>query len=406
MLLSCSLSGQYRTQPLSDDVHTIQVEANGNWGTNPVVKLNSNESINISFDRLGDNSYKRLRYKIYHCDVQWQKSKEISEIDYLDGFNDNLVEDYSNSLNTTIDYTHFNLSIPNSDISLKLSGNYVVQFYEEEVPQQILLNACFSVLDDKVKISGQVSPITDIDANKAHQQLSFTINHNLNLRNSLEEIKVIVRQNDRLDTQRNITKPSFNGNGILQYEHIRDLIFEAGNEYRRFESSSYRYNGLNVGHIEYSRPYYIMNILPDKIRANSSYSYDQDQNGRYAIRNTETGNEDAQADYFIINFTLQAPRPLPQDIYINGNFTYNTYNDKYKMQYDTQQGAYFISLLLKQGLYNYQYLTKSGNTYSTATIEGNYYEAENEYIVSIYYHPSGQRYDSFIGQSNFYSRRK
>ena len=135
----------FRTMALSPDIYTIQVNLNDDSNRRPVMNLNSEEYVHIDFDRISDNSSNRLRYKIIHCDAEWKPSRDISEIDYLDGFNDNLIDDYAISLNTTVNYTHFGLDIPNRDVTFKISGNYVVQVYEEDDEDNILLNACFSV---------------------------------------------------------------------------------------------------------------------------------------------------------------------------------------------------------------------------------------------------------------------
>lgn len=397
----------YHTQPISTEMHTIQVNRNGDWSQLPVVGLNSSDYINISFDRISDNSFNRLRYRVIHCDAYWKPSRELSEIDYLNGFNDNPIDDYSPSINTTIEYTHFNLEIPNKDINLKLSGNYVVEIYEDGIPDETLLTACFSVVDTQVSIGATVSSNTDIDTNRSHQQLSFTILHqNLNIRDPFTDLKVFAWQNNRLDTERQQIKPTYVNTGKLIYEHNRNLIFEAGNEYRRFETASHRYNGMNVEHIEYKRPTYTMFLVTDKVRANRGYSYDQDQDGKFIIRSNETDNSEIGADYFNTVFSLAMESPITEDIFINGSFTYNNFTDKYRMVYDEENKVYSLPLLLKQGLYNYQYLTKSGTNYSTGKIEGNYYETENEYQIFVYYRPSGQRYDSLIGVQNIQSRNK
>lgn len=401
-----AFSQAYHTQPKSEEIYTIQVNKNGDWNQNPVIGLNSNDYIHISFDRISENSYDRLRYRVIHCDAYWKKSTGISEIDYLDGFNDNPIDDYAPSLNTTVEYTHFAIDIPNRDVGVKLSGNYVVEVYEDGISDEVLLTACFSVVDSKVSIAPTITSNTDIDTNRAHQQLSFTILHqNLTIRDPFTELNVFAWQNNRLDTERGKMKPTYINPGKLIYEHNRDLIFSAGNEYRRFETSSYRYNGLNVDHIEYNRPYYTMYIVPDKVRANRAYSYDQDQNGRFYIRSNDTNDAETESDYFKTVFTLPMDK-INEDIFINGNFTNNNFTDKYRLIYDEESQQYYIPLLLKQGLYNYQYLTKSGGNYSTGRIEGNYFETENEYQIFVYYRPSGQRYDSLIGVQNIQSRNK
>ena len=400
-------SQAYRTRNISSTIHTIEVHLNGNANLNPVLTKGTNDFIRIGFDQISDYPNERLRYRIFHCDALWNKSNDISEIDYLDGFNDNFIDDYAPSINTTVEYTHFNLEIPNRDVKVKYSGNYVVEVYSEKEPDAVLLTACFSVIEPLVSVGATVFSNTDIDTNKSHQQLSFTIQHpNLNIRDVSTDIKVFVLQNNRLDTERKQIKPSYIYPGKLVYEHNRDLIFEAGNEYRRFETSSHRYNGLNVAHIEYRRPDYLMFISPDKIRADRSYSYDQDQNGRYFVRTNESEYSETEADYFLTIFTLELDEPITDNIYINGDFTNNTFSDKYKLEYDVEEKVYRIPLLLKQGLYNYQYLTKAGKGFSTSKIEGNYHEAENEYTILVYHRPVGQRYDSLIGVQNIQSRAK
>ncbi|MDE6165655.1 MAG: DUF5103 domain-containing protein, partial [Muribaculaceae bacterium] len=57
------------------------------------------------------------------------------------------------------------------------------------------------------------------------------------------------------------------------------------------------------------------------------------------------------------------------------------------------------TLLLKQGMYNFQYVTTSGAN----PIEGDHYETGNEYLCLLYYCPPGARYDRLIGSTVIYS---
>ena len=55
-------------------------------------------------------------------------------------------------------------------------------------------------------------------------------------------------------------------------------------------------------------------------------------------------------------------------------------------------------ILLKQGYYNYQYITtdKEKNL-STDLIEGNYFETNNEYTIYVYYKSPWERYERLVG---------
>lgn len=402
-----SVAQSYRTQAFSENIHSIEVLNNEQWDSYSVMDLNSVDQISIDFDLVSEDLLVRLRYKLIYCNADWTENKNLSQLDYLEGYDDNLIDDYATSFNTTMSYTHYGLRIPNDDVRPKISGNYVVLIYDEDLGEDnVLLTACFSVVDRKLSVTPKVSSITDIDANNKHQQVSFDLKYDFVIRDVQNDLKVFVRQNNRLDNERQNIKPTHIQPSTLRYEHNRNLIFEAGNEYRRFDISSYRTNGMNVAHIDYVRPYYNMYVIPSQMKVKPSYSYDQDQNGRVVYRNLDADNVKVEGDYFYTHFTLQADDPLPQAVYVNGAFSNNTFSEKYKMMYDDESREYHLTLLLKQGIYNYQYLTNTGKGFSTETISGNFYETENEYAIYVYYRPSGQRYDSLIGFTRFQSRGK
>src|SRR5574344_1236579 len=81
----------------NDQIFSLRTEVNGNWLLPPIIKLNSNEYITISFDEMS-HEYHRFTYRIIHCDASWNKSN-INESLYLQGFNNQPIEDYCNSLN-------------------------------------------------------------------------------------------------------------------------------------------------------------------------------------------------------------------------------------------------------------------------------------------------------------------
>lgn len=392
---------KYQTQPLNDKVGTLQVDKNGNFLSIPIIDLHGNDYVRINFDLLGVST-NNLRYRIIHCNADWTQSS-LLEIEYLDGFNNRLIDDFAESFNTTVNYTNYNIELPNDRQKLKLSGNYAVIVYSDNDFDKELLRACFSVVDQQVQLIGSVSSNTDIDVNKNHQQVSFTIDYrNINIRDVFTDLKIYVRQNNRRDNEVIVDKPTFIRANELVYEHNRKLIFDAGNQYRRFESVSAKYNSINVAYTRFDYPYYYTTLRTDNVRANRNYVYDQGQYGRFLIRNAESnGDSDTDADYFITNFSLKADEPYLEPIYLNGEFTYDQFNDKYKMKYDPDKREYYLTLTLKQGAYNYQYLAKEEGVYSTSLVEGNYYQTNNQYTILVYHRPMGYVSDYLIGSLIF-----
>lgn len=402
LLFVCIICGEMhaqRTEVHTPHIRTVQVIANNDYMAPAVIRLGENESVEISFDHL-THDYHRYQYILTHCNADWTPS-DISETEYLDGFNDNPIEDYDISVNTTLPYTHYRLTLPNDQVQLKLSGNYRLTVYDDaEGKDKPAFSACFRVLEKEVNVSAQVSSDTEIDRNKTHQQVSFSIQYKgYPIRNPQNEVIVHVLQDNRTDNWVTNLKPSYVGPDQLRYEHNRALIFPAGNEYRRFEMVSTRYASQGVESIRYHAPYYHVTLRPAEPRI-LNYSYDQDQNGRFVIRYDEAVNNNTEADYFFVHFSLLWENPLSEgDFYLQGAFTYDNFNEESRLKYNPETHAYEGNQLLKQGAYNYQYLyvapgSRSG---STAQAEGNYYETENEYLILVYHRAFGERYDRLIG---------
>ncbi|MDL2282849.1 DUF5103 domain-containing protein [Parabacteroides sp. OttesenSCG-928-G06] len=388
----------YRTQVFDRMVHTLQVKIADEMLSSPYIHLNGNQQIEINFDIL-DPEYQHFAYSIVHCDANWQPSSLIP-LEYMNGFQGLPVEDFANGMGTTVSYMNYQLRLPNEEVQFKVSGNYAVRIYKEDNPQEEVLTACFHVFENAVQLSAEVTGNTLIDTNQAHQQLNFSLNTSrFAIPYPQTDLKVFVYQNNRRDNMVSNLMPSGISNNRIDYENLRELIFEAGNEYRRFEFLSPTYNGMRVEDISFHHPYYHVTVMPDESRANYVYQYDQDQDGKYLVRCRNCNEPDTQADYYIVHFTLDHPALIDGNIYLSGELTNNVLNERSRMLYNPQTGLYEKNIFLKQGHYNYQYLfQKKGEEKATVMpIEGSYYPTENEYRIHIYYRPMGERYDRLIG---------
>lgn len=380
-------------------LRSLQVVVNDNPLLPPVMTLGGRNHVNISFDEMS-HEYHRYIYKVEHCNADWTPSTEIFESDYMEGFNGQPIEDYTKSFNTTLLYTHYTLRLPNTDVALKLSGNYRVNIYrddDENAPKEPVLQACFSVVEPLIGISGRVSSNTDIDFNREHQQVSFTLNFaGCKVSDPHRELHTVVQQNRRTDNAVFDPKPDIRRVDALAFSHNRSLIFEAGNECRKFEILDVHGPSMNVEHMDWFDPAYHATLYEDTPLRN--YVYDEDQNGACIIRNADDEDNATTCEYIFVHFTLKRPPLSGGEMYVNGQWT-NGFTPEYRMTYNAQRQAYEAALLLKQGYYNYRYLfvpdgsRKGESAYS----DGNFYTAENEYTIYVYYRPVGARYDRLAG---------
>lgn len=378
-----------------DNIKSLQVKPNGEWGEQPVMPLGGANYMEISFDDLQHN-FVRYTYTITHCNADWKQS-DLIRSEYMDGFDDNRIDEYDQSMNTEMEYNHYTFTLPNEDVKLLVSGNYIVNIFEDGEDEPVA-RACFSVIEPHVGIAMELSGNTDIDTYASHQQLSFVINYSgFQTRNAIDELIPVVRQNNRWDNALYNLKPTFMRVNEMVYEHNRNLIFEAGNEFRRFEILDRHVPTMRIDRMRYDGDYYHATVMTDEQR--TAYLFDRDQNGRYWVRNGNNVDNDTESDYYYTHFRLEMPQIPGGDLYISGDMTNYSMTEDFKMEYNLLEHAYELVLPLKQGSYNYQYLfLRDGNSVAEATpSEGSFHQTENEYSVYVYYRPFGTRYDKLVG---------
>ena len=391
-----------RTEIFDSMIKTVQVKVDGNENVLPVINMGNAERLQLSFDYLS-HEYQRFTYNIQHCDFLGNKTESLFSSDYVYAASDDeVIDDYEYSTNTTVLYTHYKLTLPNVRMRPLLSGNYRLTVFREDETGYLkpVLHTFFAVLDNQVLIHPSISTNTDVDWNENHQQLSLEVVCNeLKVRDANRDIKVVVMQNRRLDSAIWGPTPSAQNGTHLYWNHQRQMIFPAGNEYRKFEMLSTRYPGMHIDYIRWYEPYYHVVLLEDEPRKN--YLFDKDINGMAIVRCEDSAMPDIEADYVLAHFTLRMPALPNYEVYINGGWSGTGRNEEYKMTYNSEIGAYETSVLLKLGYYNYQYLCVNPWLTSpvgeTKQIEGDFYQTQNQYDILVYYMSPGSRYQQLVG---------
>jgi hypothetical protein len=359
----------------------------------PVISYNANETLRLDFDYL-DKPADNYSYSIVNCMYNWDINT-ISENLYLEGFNNYPLNNYHSSVNTTRNYTHFTEEIPDEDLHFLSSGNYLIKVFKNSDPENIVFTKRFCVNENLVEIKSKVKMPDD-----ASQELELEIDlGNLNLVNPLAEIKIIVIKNYDWNNAIAIKSPPMLRDNRLYLDMPYQVISTGGNEFRYFDTKDTRYESERIDYTEFRNPYYYFMLRPDKIRQFSPYFNSKDINGRFYIDAPNATNRHEEADYVYVNFTLEAPQPFGSNVYIYGALTNYKTNETNFMEYNTQKGIYTKELLLKQGYYDYAYVTKDFNKkdMSFELTEGNHSETENEFLVFVYLRKSMSEIDRLIG---------
>jgi len=401
LILNLFVSAQsgYRTQIFNSNIKTLQIGIQNVDFQLPVINLNTSDVLQVRFDEMSHTAHS-YSYKVLHCNADWTPSN-LSTTEYITGFTTANITDVRLSLNTTFLYSHYTFSLPNDEMSFKISGNYVVLIYEDNLTDKPIAQACFSIVDPKVNITGTIRGNTDTEINEHLQQLDFNVELNgYSMRDANSEVKVVVRQNNRIDNQVTDIKPTYFSGSALNYINNRALIFEGGYEYHRFDNSSVYDGGEGIEYIRYNQPHYDAYLYENKIQNTKAYVTEPDVNGKFIINLQNSSDNDVEADYMYVHFKLPTKQPFfDGQLYLGGEFNYNLMNDAVRMKFDGTSESYVQTELLKQGGYNYQYwfMPKGGSVASVARVDGSYWQTQNEYTIYIYQRAFGERYDKLIG---------
>ncbi len=398
LCLWLSVAGRaQRNRILNPDIASLQVVAGNNWLSMPVIDLGEGVPVNIAFDDL-THEYRRYAYKVEHCNADWSTSGDLFVSDYIDGFNaDNVIEHVEQSINTNMLYTHYRFQIPNERCKLKMSGNYRVTIYDANDDDKAVAECCFMVVEPRMGIKLSVDANTDKGINSRWQQVAMEVKYGggLSVTDVQRQIYTVVMQNGRWDNAVVNAKPQFVMGDGLRWSHNPQLVFEAGNEYRKFEMLDVRQANMGVEKIDWDGEAYHAYLWPDEPRG--SYVFDEDANGAFYIRNGDNRENNSTSEYVHVHFTLRSPR-LAGDVFVNGVWTNDQLAAPYKMQFDEGAQCYRLSLLLKQGYYSYQYVWQQSNgQIATVPSEGSFYQTENRYQALVYYRKMGERADRLVG---------
>ncbi|MFG4002640.1 type IX secretion system plug protein [Flavobacterium aquidurense] len=381
------------------NIKTVSFVQNGN-NVVPIFELG--DTFSFQFDDLFGNEA-NYYFEVIHCDYNW-KPTDIPKTDYISGFDNQRITDYVNSFNTLQVYSHYRLSFPNQFTSqLRISGNYMLRILNED--KEVVLSRKFILYENHATVAAQVKRSRDVTNIDYKQNLDFSIlSNDIVFQTPIQNVKIVLLQNGNFNTAIKNVPPQYTIGNQLVYKYDKETQFWGGNEFLYFENKDIRAASNNVGRVGANNDIYNAYLYTNQARGNQIYSVYQDVNGNFVVKNINASNNEIEADYAWVYFSLSAPvfRSSTKDIYITGMFNNYSLSPEYKMEYNTEKGIYEKAVMIKQGFTNFQYTIadKKGVIDYQNAIDGNFYQTENEYTILVYYKESTDRYQRVIGKGN------
>ncbi|MFL9485147.1 DUF5103 domain-containing protein [Chitinophagaceae bacterium LWZ2-11] len=413
LLFLTSVTGRSQRQPdhtFMNNIGTPQLYQQNNPIGLPIIKLNSGDKLELHFDDL-DGDVKSYYYTFELCNADWQPA-DVSSFDYIKGYTQSRLLQYRISSIVYKQYVHFQALLPEATAMPTRSGNYLLKVFLDGDTSKLAFTKRMFVVGNKVTVGTQILTPFDNNLGTTHQKIQISINlGKLDPFSATQQVKMVVLQNYRWDNAVVNMQPSFIRGNILEYNGEQDFLFPAGKEYRWVDLRSFRYESERIAGINRTVIPYEIYVRPDPERTNQRYVYYLDYNGFFFIDVTESVNPLWQGDYGHVHFVF-APadhHPFPnKEVHMVGALTGNQIGDSSLMKFDENKGVYEKTMLLKQGYYSYNYVTKDRDnpkSVADATLtDGNNWETSNDYTVLVYYRSFSDRADQLVAISTVNSK--
>ena len=362
----------------------------------PIFQLGDN--FQFQFDDLFGNEA-NYYYLIVHCDYDWKPS-QLAKSEYLTGFDDQRIQDYTNSFNSLQVYSHYRLSFPSRLTQFRVSGNYVIKILNDE--KEVVFSRKFILYENLVSVPMQVKRARNVAVIEQKQNIDFSIKSSvISFQSPLSNVKVMLLQNGKFNNAITNIKPQYTIGNDLIYKYDTETQFWAGNEFLFFENKDIRAANNSIAAIDSKGGIYNAHLYQNQARASAPYTYFPDVNGNFIVKNINAQNSEIEADYSWVFFTLSVANLYgKKDVYVNGMFNNYAIGEENKMDYNAEKGLYEKAIMIKQGFTNYQYVIadNKGNLDEENAVDGNFFQTENNYFALVYYRENNQRYDRIIGK--------
>ncbi|MBL7698056.1 MAG: DUF5103 domain-containing protein [Chitinophagaceae bacterium] len=402
---------QIPEQVYAPNIKSVQLFTYGNQLGYPIIRLGSSDQLELHFDDL-DANVKNYSYTFQLCNADWTPAV-LSHFDFIKGFSQVRLSTYRISSIAFTRYTHYQAVLPDRNCVPSRSGNYILKVFLNSDTSQLIFTRRMLVVQELSAISAQVQQPFNGQYFRSHQKIQFKVglNEGLDVVNAQQQVKVTLMQNMRWDNAITGMRPTFFSRRTLEYNTENEAVFPAGKEWRWLDLRSFRLQSDRVADARYTNKSTEIFVRPDVERQSQRFNFYRDNNGRYFLEPTESINPLWQSDYATVHFTFvpTGNTPFPdKDVYLFGQLTDYDLRDQAKMEYNADKGVYETSLFLKQGYYDYMYVTVGKNDPKRKAgfenTEGDLWESENEYMILVYFRELAGRADRLIGYARINSR--
>jgi len=383
------------TAIFDQNIRSLQV-FKGDWQFHyPILELDSDEAFTIHFDDFSQpqNTY---IYTITFCNADWTPS-DLLKSDFLSGFDEQMISAYEFSSNTSKQYAHYQLSLPNDDVQFLLPGNYLLTVYKNYRPDSIIFTQQLYIFSNILETIAQMVKPLETSKILSHQQVNIEINDVENLiRDVYQDVQIIIMQNFRPDKLNQLKEPTFIKGNKYIYQNKPENLFAGGTEFLHFDLKSIRFKEMRTDSITFDGFFYHFYIQADELLPYKPYTSAEDLNGNYKIQLQNQTNSMLLADYVYVHLFVENNKYIMNhQLFAIGQFNFWQKSSDYSYKWNSELHLFEKVFFLKQGYYNY--LVENRQAQNVMSPLENHAETENEYFIFVYLKDKTLNFDKLAG---------
>ncbi len=350
-----------KTSPPSiPTIASIQLFANAVQTQPPIIRINSDETLDLHFDVMSFEA-RPLSIYFFHEDVTGKRL--LQPIEYMKLARQDDLLTYWPSSHTQQPYSHYHYRFPNHKIQFRISGRYVLAVTEQGNPTQVFFERTFFIHENQTNITTNGKLILGDQVGRYYFWPETTLELPESIAANIHQLTVCGYENDLGQPTVCDRDPRLSLFPRLTYGPLRQDAYQVMWDRRVLDLRTLQ-NGGKVEQINRSlNPFGVKLIAEDEEQ--DLYSAEHRTYGYPKIGSSEVPQdaENLQAEYVDVTFRFvpTSKTALPFPVYLQGDFNQWKNNPTHKMAWSAEENAYKVTLMLKQGLYEYRYFLDNPN---------------------------------------------
>lgn len=375
--------------PPPNEIQSIRLHPKNRPGLPPVIKLNSQEKLVLSFDYLSEQN-QQFRIEVSHRTKNWEESA-IGPSTYLDSFFQTYIQESQQSFSRRPTYQHVEYEFPNNQLMPKVSGNYLLEIYSYD-GGELLFSMPFFVSEDTGNAQIQIEKLfAQRDDGRSLDQLFSSYRYPPFVDFPQFDLSISFVQNQFWGRTREAEFLDTSSPGEINGHIGRDNAFIGNYEFKALDLRTFDVDGQEI--IEYqpevTPPRIILRRDVQRLDVDSRFFPGED----FGIPLDDRGSEYAQVEFSLETDTTI---PLSSNIYIVGHFNNWMINDLNRMSYNQEEKMWKGRALIKQGQYAYKYVLVQNGSISDLALDQGFLSSQQEYLTFVYFKDPSQNFDRIL----------